>query len=133
MTKDLKDENGKRIHPYVPELCEQLRKGKVDRREFLRTVCLLGVSASAAYGMAGQILGEGSPMRSALAEEPKQGGTLKFGMQVQEMTDDRIKKVDTLIVAFLNYFSVQGNSFKKTPSATGPSQPFSQAWEKGWG
>ncbi len=87
MTKDLKDENGKRIHPYVPELCEQLRKGEVDRREFLRTVCLLGVSASAAYGMAGQILGEGSPMRSALAEEPKQGGTLKFGMQVQEMTD----------------------------------------------
>ena len=48
MTKDLKDETGKRIHPYVPELCDQLRKGEVDRREFLRTVCLLGVSAGAA-------------------------------------------------------------------------------------
>lgn len=87
MTKDLKDETGKRVHPYVPELCEQLRKGEVDRREFLRTVCLLGVSAGAAYGMAGRILGEGSPVRSALAEEPKKGGTLKFGMVVQEMTD----------------------------------------------
>ncbi|MCG8597395.1 MAG: ABC transporter substrate-binding protein [Kiloniellales bacterium] len=87
MTKDLKDETGKRIHPYVPELCEQLRKGEVDRREFLRTACLLGVSAGAAYGMAGRVLGEESGLRSARAEEPKQGGTLKVGMQVQEMTD----------------------------------------------
>ncbi len=30
-------------HPYIPELKEQLRKGDVDRREFLRTITLLGV------------------------------------------------------------------------------------------
>ena len=36
MKTELKDETGKRVHPYVPELCEQLRKGDVDRREFLR-------------------------------------------------------------------------------------------------
>ena len=45
MKKELKDANGKRIHPYIPELCEQLRAGKLDRREFLRTATLLGVSA----------------------------------------------------------------------------------------
>ena len=87
MKKELKDETGKRIHPYVPELCEQLRKGELDRREFMRTACLLGVSAGAAYGLAGKILGDGAPVRAAKAEEPKSGGTLRFGMQVQEMTD----------------------------------------------
>jgi len=59
MKTELKDETGKRVHPYVPELCEQLRKGEVDRRDFLRTATLLGVSAGAAYAMAGNILGQG--------------------------------------------------------------------------
>ena len=58
MTKELKDEFGKRVHSYIPELCEQLRKGDVDRREFLRTATLLGVSAGAAYAMAGKITGQ---------------------------------------------------------------------------
>ncbi len=87
MKKEIKDENGKRVHPYVPELCEQLRKGELDRREFLRTATLLGVSAGAAYGMAGKILGEPMVKEAAAAEDPKMGGTLRWGMQVQEMTD----------------------------------------------
>lgn len=87
MKKVLKDETGKRVHPYVPELCEQLRKGDLDRREFLRTATLLGVSAGAAYTMAGKILGEPLTKRAAAAETPKMGGTLRWGMQVQEMTD----------------------------------------------
>jgi len=88
MKKVLKDANGKRIHPYVPELCEQLREGKVDRREFLRTATLLGVSAGAAYGMAGKILGTEMVSQPAeAAETPKKGGTFKVSMQVQEMTD----------------------------------------------
>ncbi len=86
MKKVLKDETGKRIHPYVPELCEELRKGDVDRREFLRTATLLGVSAGAAYAMAGKILGE-PVVRQAMAQSQKPGGTLRNAMQVQEMTD----------------------------------------------
>lgn len=72
-------------HPYIPELKEQLRRGEVDRREFLRTITLLGVSAGAAYAMAGQILGQGlaAPARA----QGKAGGTFKFAMKVQEMTD----------------------------------------------
>lgn len=85
MTKELKDERGRRIHSYVPELCEQLRKGEVDRREFLRTATLLGVSAGAAYTMAGQILGQ--PFTpSARAQEGK-GGVLRVATRVQEMSD----------------------------------------------
>jgi peptide/nickel transport system substrate-binding protein len=87
MKKELKDATGKRIHPYVPELCEQLRKEEIDRREFVRTAALLGVSATTAYAMAGRILGEPMAKRAVAAETPKKGGALKWGMQVQEMTD----------------------------------------------
>ena len=48
MAKEIRDAQGKRAHPYVPELCQQLREKKIDRREFLRTACLLGVSAGVA-------------------------------------------------------------------------------------
>src|SRR5205085_18018 len=41
-----------RVHPAVPDFQEQLRQGRISRREFLRTVTLLGVSAPAAYVMA---------------------------------------------------------------------------------
>lgn len=72
-------------HPYIPELKEQLRRGEVDRREFLRTITLLGVSAGAAYAMTGEILGQGltAPARA----QGKAGGTLRYAMKVQEMTD----------------------------------------------
>jgi peptide/nickel transport system substrate-binding protein len=83
------DDSQAKTHPYVPELCEQLRKGEVDRREFLRTVTLLGVSASAAYAMAGQLTGEAIPQAHAAAHgmKPKMGGNLRCSMRVQEMTD----------------------------------------------
>ncbi len=41
-----------RVHPAVPDFQEQLRQGRISRREFLRMVTLLGVSAPAAYIMA---------------------------------------------------------------------------------
>jgi peptide/nickel transport system substrate-binding protein len=89
MTKAIKDESGKAVHPYVPELCEQLRTGDCDRREFLRTATLLGISATAAYAMAGKILGESpTPVGQAqAAETPKMGGTLRSSMRVQRMDD----------------------------------------------
>ena len=77
--------NRKYPHPYIPELIENLRQKKVDRREFLRTSTLLGLSATAAYGIAAKITGE-PLMRSAQAAAGK-GGSLKVSMAVQEMTD----------------------------------------------
>ena len=73
------------MHPYVPELQEQLRTGVIERREFLRTATLLGVSASAAYALAGRRLGQWLLPRAAAAG--KRGGNLRCSMRVQEMAD----------------------------------------------
>lgn len=86
MTVDRRDAEGRAHHPAVAGLCEDLKAGRVDRREFLRTVTLLGVSAGAAYGMAGSILGE-PVVKTATAQTPKKGGILRCSMPVQEMTD----------------------------------------------
>ena len=72
----------KREHPGVEQMRKALADGKCSRREFLRTVTLLGVSATAAYSMAGLP----NFISSAHAAQ-KKGGVLKFGMQVQEMAD----------------------------------------------
>jgi peptide/nickel transport system substrate-binding protein len=80
----------KRVHPGVEQMKKSLANGKCSRREFLRTVTLLGVSATAAYSMAGMILGKDvlpDVISSAQAATQKKGGVLKFGMQVQEMAD----------------------------------------------
>ena len=45
-----KREGDQHVHARVPELRNMLKKGEIDRREFLRTVTLLGVSATAAVG-----------------------------------------------------------------------------------
>lgn len=75
-------------HPYIPELIDGYRKKDVSRREFLRTATLLGLSATAAYGIAGAIGGERGILPAAhAAETPKAGGTLRCAMQIQEMTD----------------------------------------------
>lgn len=72
MSRDLKD-----IHPYLPTLAEQYTERKVSRREFLRTATLLGLSATAAYGIAG--LPGGGYSRPARAAT---GGTVRISMRV---------------------------------------------------
>lgn len=77
-----------KLHPAIPGLVDQLKQGKLSRREFLRTATLLGMAAPAAYGVVGSILGsEGGILPAARAQEPKRGGVLRVAMQVQEMTD----------------------------------------------
>lgn len=89
MAKEIRDAQGKRVHPYVPELCQQLREKKIDRRAFLRTACLLGVSAGVAYATADKILGRagGGLVRQAQAQTPQKGGQLRSSMRVQRMDD----------------------------------------------
>jgi peptide/nickel transport system substrate-binding protein len=65
----------KQIHGALPELVDQLKAGKLDRRDFLRTSTLLGLSASAAYALAG--LSEPVPEARAAT-----GGTITFSMRV---------------------------------------------------
>ena len=68
-------------HAYLPNLRSDLRCGRIDRREFLRTATLLGVSAGAAYAMAGLAI-----PAQAQSELPK-GGKIRIGMRVQEIKD----------------------------------------------
>ncbi len=72
------------IHPYIPEIVEKCRKGKVARRDFLRLASLLGVSAAAAHALIGQrpSLFSAGPARAA-----GPGGVLRCSHRVQEITD----------------------------------------------
>ena len=73
-------------HPGVEWAVEELAKGRIGRRDFLRTVTLLGVSATTAYAMAARLTGQPLVGR-ALAATPKQGGTLRCSMRVLEISD----------------------------------------------
>ena len=82
------DRHEGRIHPLVDLARCQLAERKSDRREFLRTVTLLGVSAGAAYAMAGEILGEDLVAPAAAQDgAPQSGGILRVSMAIQEMAD----------------------------------------------
>ncbi len=74
-----------KIHRSIPDLLEQVKEGKLNRREFIKTSTLLGLSATAAYTLAGFPKGFGVP--AAHAATPKKGGILKMSMVVQEMMD----------------------------------------------
>ncbi|MBZ9873235.1 ABC transporter substrate-binding protein [Mesorhizobium sp. BR1-1-9] len=73
----------KASHPYIPTLLDQMKDGRIGRRDFLRKATLLGLSATAAYAMAG--LPE--PMSQARAEDRPKGGNLRIGMRCQEIKD----------------------------------------------
>ena len=72
-------EKGK-MHPGVEQLRDDLRKGKISRREFLRYSCLLGLSVTAA----GQIAGLTFPTKAQAAV--KRGGVLKVSAPVHKVT-----------------------------------------------
>ena len=69
-------------HPYVKELRKDLESGGISRREFLRSATLLGVSAGAAYAMAGL-----SPEATARAGTPVKGGKLRVAARLGDISD----------------------------------------------
>ena len=95
------------VHPYIPELGELYRQGRVSRREFLRTATLLGMSFAgasaflAACGPAAEPTQAPAPTAAAAeptaapaeptaapepteapaAGGPKYGGTMRCSMQ----------------------------------------------------
>lgn len=80
----LKTNSGNALHSEVPRICQQFVHGEIDRRSFLRTLSWLGVSMASAGAFVGSQSG------SAFAEEvatPVDGGELRFGMAIQEITD----------------------------------------------
>ncbi len=73
----------RREHPYIAKLKQQFTAGRVDRREFLRTATLLGVSATAAYAFAGKIVGE-DLVKAAQADEMPKGGRIRIAMRIPD-------------------------------------------------
>lgn len=82
----LRRRNGSHSHEAVPYIANLYAKGELDRREFFRTVTLLGVSATAAYAFA-SALGGTKIGPQVYAAAPKRGGTLRWAMEVHEITD----------------------------------------------
>src|ERR1700757_4986981 len=68
---------------HIEALKLQLCDRKIDRREFLRTSTLLGLSAAAAYAFVGKVLG-GSVVEAAAADMPR-GGTIRIGNRVDAL------------------------------------------------
>ena len=67
----------KHTHSYLSKLVAQFKDGKVGRREFLRTSTLLGLSAAAAYSIAGL------PDPMGRKAQAAGGGVVRLSMRVQ--------------------------------------------------
>ncbi len=78
---------GAETHSYMPELSDQLQRGLIHRRDFLRQACLLGVSVGTATVMAGKLTGEPLVKAAHADGHGKPGGILKVSMAIQEMND----------------------------------------------
>ena len=76
-----------RIHAALPDLVHQLEEGRLERREFLRLSTLLGLSATAAYALAG------IPEPVAPAEAAA-GGTVGFSMRVAKVDNPHATSTD---------------------------------------
>ena len=71
-------------HVLIPTLKRQLADGLIDRREFLRYATLFGMSAAAAYALAGTLTGQ--PLAApAAAQNLPRGGTLRLGMRCHDL------------------------------------------------
>lgn len=81
----------RRTHPAVLDAASDLRKGKINRREFLRFATLLGTSVTGAYALAAcgaPVTNTASPAAAPGAENVaagalSRGGTLRSAMQLQ--------------------------------------------------
>jgi len=71
-------------HKLIGKLRQQLSDRVMDRREFVRYATLLGMSAPAAYMMAGKITGEHF-VAPARAEDMPKGGVIKLAQRVPKV------------------------------------------------
>jgi len=104
MTQELM--NGGRIHPVAKMYAEEVKAGKLSRREFMARATALGVATPVAYGM----LGMTAP--ALAAGHVKQGGTLRMEMEVRALKDPRTydwTQIATVTAGWLE-FLVEYNS-----------------------
>lgn len=85
MKDEIETLDGSPAHPAVDELCQQVKRGEINRRQFLRTASLLGVAAASASAFLGSTL-LSAPLHAATAT-PQAGGSLRFACAIQEIQD----------------------------------------------
>ena len=73
-----------RDNEHIKTLAKDLSEKRIDRREFVRFATLLGLSATAAYGLAGKISGEAFAPAARAQAMPK-GGTIRMGNRIKEI------------------------------------------------
>jgi peptide/nickel transport system substrate-binding protein len=94
------------IHWAAKMHAEEVKQGKLDRREFLARSTALGVSAAAAYGL----IGMSAPAQAAA--HAQKGGTLRMQMEVRALKDPRTfdwTQIATFTAGWLEYL-VEYNS-----------------------
>ncbi|MDE4131616.1 ABC transporter substrate-binding protein [Phaeobacter sp. QD34_3] len=94
------------LHWAAQMHAEEVKSGKLDRREFLARTTALGVSAAAAYGL----IGMSSPARAD--GHAQKGGTLRMQMEVRALKDPRTfdwTQIATFTAGWLEYL-VEYNS-----------------------
>ncbi len=74
----IKRKERKDPHPYIPELKEMFKNGRITRREFLWNSTMLGLSAAAAYAFVSPFTA-----KKAQAAAPQRGGTWTCAMDLQ--------------------------------------------------
>ena len=94
------------IHPAAEMYATELKSGLLDRREFLSRTTALGLSASAACALGGLAT-------PALAGgHMKQGGTIRFQMEVRALKDPRAydwTQIATYTAGWLEYLVEYNN------------------------
>jgi peptide/nickel transport system substrate-binding protein len=70
-------------HPYLSKLKRLFAEGGCDRREFLRTATLLGMSAGAAYAVVAKVTGEAFAQGATAAK--RKGGSVRISARVREI------------------------------------------------
>ncbi len=78
--------NGDRVPDHIRDMAEDVKSGKVDRREFLALASVFGASTAMAYGM----IGLAAPTPAIAQETPKAGGTLRVAMVIKAPKQPRL-------------------------------------------
>ena len=104
--------NSTTIHPAAKMYADELKTGKLSRREFLARTTALGVTTTAAYGLAGL-------QRPLIAAgHIKQGGTLRYLMEIRALRDPRTfdwTQIATTTAGHLEYLVEYNNDGSFNP------------------
>ena len=108
----IKVNNPTAIHPTAEMYAAELKAGRLSRREFFARATALGVTTAAAYGLAGV-------QRPAIAAgHIKQGGTLRYLMEIRGLRDPRTfdwTQIATTTAGHLEYLVEYNNDGSFNP------------------